>query len=138
MQANSIPKNIQALVEKFTLDLIEASRTNLVAVLSSQLGVSISAGSIKPTTTKTVSIPGTPARPGRMERRSSETIDALKAQVVSHVRKHVNGSRVEEISVGLGISTKELKLPIIALLDEHKLTKKGQKRATRYYVPKGR
>jgi hypothetical protein len=123
MQAT--PKNIRDLIEKFAEDLAAATRDNISAALG-----------LRPTTTKPVTVAAVTTR--KRGRRSADDIETMKALVLNHVRAHAAGSRIEEIAVGLGLSTKELTLPVRALLAEKALTKKGQRRATRYFVPKSR
>jgi hypothetical protein len=43
------------------------------------------------------------------------------------------GQRMEEIARGVGVTTKDLALPVKKLLGDSKVTTEGQKRATRYF-----
>jgi hypothetical protein len=47
------------------------------------------------------------------------------------------GERIEQIAKGLGAPSKELQLPTRKLLDDKKIRKKGQKRATTYFAKSG-
>ena len=50
-----------------------------------------------------------------------------------HVQKNP-GQRIEQLADGMGISTRELNLPVKKLLAAKKLSTKGQKRATTYFA----
>ena len=66
-------------------------------------------------------------------KRSTEEVD----QTAERIRAFVNsnpGLGLEAIAKGIGTSTKELKLPVIKLLSTRALSKKGQKRGTKYFA----
>jgi hypothetical protein len=65
-------------------------------------------------------------------KRTAEEIDAQCEQITSFVTKNP-GLGVEGIASGLGTSSKELTLPIRKLLASKELTRKGHKRATKYF-----
>lgn len=67
-------------------------------------------------------------------RRSAEDVEATGKKVLAYVKANPD-QRVEQIAKGLGVSTKELKLPIIKLMSRPtKLVTKGVKRGTTYRV----
>lgn len=70
---------------------------------------------------------------GKRVRRSSEGVDAIGARVLAHVRANPRCS-VGDIGDALGLSTKDLQLPIKKLVGEKKLRTEGQKRGTRYFA----
>ena len=74
---------------------------------------------------------------GRRARRSSGDVDATAAAVASHVRSNP-GQTVTEIGDALGMSSKDLKLPIQKLLGEKQVRTTGQRRGTRYHPAGGR
>jgi hypothetical protein len=65
-------------------------------------------------------------------KRTADEIDAQCEQITSFVTKNP-GLGVEGIASGLGTSSKELTLPIRKLIASKELTRKGQKRATKYF-----
>jgi hypothetical protein len=65
-------------------------------------------------------------------KRTADEIDAQCEQITSFVAKNP-GLGVEGIAAGLNTSSKELTLPIRKLLASKELTRKGQKRATKYF-----
>jgi len=72
-------------------------------------------------------------RAGRRIRRSAEDLEALAGKVLAYVKANA-GHRLEQISTGLKIASKELKRPVATLLESKKLRTKGQKRGTRYFA----
>jgi len=68
-------------------------------------------------------------------RRNSNEIDVLANRLLSDIKANP-GRRVEEIGKDLGVATRDLNLPVKKLLASKAISRKGQRRATRYY-PKG-
>jgi hypothetical protein len=64
-------------------------------------------------------------------------IEALAGKVLAHVKANA-GHRLEQISAGLKIASKELKRPVATLLETKKLRTEGQKRGTKYFAGVGR
>jgi hypothetical protein len=71
---------------------------------------------------------------GRLARRSDEEIQAMLAKVVLLVKTHKTGMRAEEIRSKLGMLPKEMPRILKEGVATKKLTTKGQKRATTYFV----
>lgn len=65
-------------------------------------------------------------------KRTPEEIEAQTRTLLATIKKNP-GLRIEEISKMIGISTKELALPVIKLFESKSITSKGNRRATRYY-----
>ena|SRR6478609_7694544 len=70
-------------------------------------------------------------------KRTSDEIEAQCEQIANYVTKNP-GQGVEGIAGGLNTSSKELTLPIKKLLASKELTRKGHKRATKYFPGKPR
>ncbi len=64
-------------------------------------------------------------------KRSPEALQALTDDLYRYVSKHP-GQRIEQISAGMGVTTKELNLPVKKLIGDKLISTKGQKRATSY------
>jgi hypothetical protein len=71
--------------------------------------------------------------PGGGAKRSSGELEAVQAELISYLKHHA-GERIEQIAVGMGISTKELSLPVRKLVAAGQLRTEGQKRATQYFL----
>lgn len=65
-------------------------------------------------------------------KRPPEEIDRLTARVEKYIRENP-GRGVEGIGKALNAPTKDLTLPIKRLLNEKKITSKGERRATKYF-----
>jgi hypothetical protein len=66
-------------------------------------------------------------------KRTPEELDALVKKFHAYVGKNP-GQRIEQIGIGLGVSTKTLVLPVKKLHSEKQIGTKGQKRATTYFA----
>ncbi len=66
-------------------------------------------------------------------KRTPEELDALVKKFHAYVGKNP-GQRIEQIGIGLGVSTKTLVLPVKNLHSEKQIGTKGQKRATSYFA----
>ncbi len=74
-----------------------------------------------------------PKRPlARGKKRSPESLARLTGALHAYIRRH-KGLGVEAIGKGMGISTRELALPMKKLLAERRVAARGVKRATRYF-----
>ena len=71
---------------------------------------------------------------GRLPRRSAEEIAKSLEKIVLLVKTHKNGMRAEEIRSALGMEPKEMPRILKEGLAKKKLTSKGNKRATTYFV----
>ncbi len=76
-------------------------------------------------------------RAGTGGRRSQTQIDALAKRLLSDIKANP-GRRVEEIVKDLGVPTRDLNLPLKKLLASRAISRKGQRRATRYYPKDGK
>ena len=66
-------------------------------------------------------------------KRTPEELDALVNKFHSYVGKHP-GQGIEQIGIGLGVSTKTLILPVNKLHSEKRIGTKEHKRATTYFA----
>ena len=65
-------------------------------------------------------------------KRTRDQIDRTTAALESHIRR-TPGRRMEQLTGELGLSSRELSLPVRRLLEAGRVRTEGQKRATRYY-----
>jgi hypothetical protein len=70
----------------------------------------------------------------RLARRSPADIAATVASIVSLLKKHKGGLRAEQIREQLGLEAKELPRPLAEGVKGRAFKKKGQKRATTYFI----
>ncbi len=81
-----------------------------------------------PPATRATSVP----RLRKGQKRDPKDLAKLVSIVEAHVKQHP-GEGVEHIAPHLGVRTKEITLPIAKLLAGKKISRKGKKRATRYF-----
>lgn len=65
-------------------------------------------------------------------KRPPDEIVNLTAQLLDYVKGH-KGERIEQIAKGMGVSTRELNLPVKKLIAGKSIRTRGQKRATQYF-----
>ena len=118
---------LSALIRQAALEAVEAALAGSTAAPAPRRGRKPAA---KKRATKKK------AAPKKRGRRSAADIEALAAQVHQFVKAN-KGSRLEEISAGIGVASKELKRPVTDLLAAKALRKEGQKRGTKYFAKKG-
>jgi hypothetical protein len=76
-----------------------------------------------------------PAQPsGRLPRRSPADLEKVVARVLDVLGQTKDGLRSEQLQTALNLSKKEIVGPLSLALSEKKIVKKGQKRATTYFV----
>src|SRR5882672_5045302 len=73
------------------------------------------------------------AKRGMRVKRTSAQIEATASKLLTHIRSKP-GQRLEEIGRALKTDTAVLKRPIANLMAKKKLSTKGQKRGTKYFV----
>ena len=65
-------------------------------------------------------------------KRPPDEIVKLTAQLLDYVKAN-KGERIEQIAKGMGVSTRELNLPVKKLIAGKSIRTRGQKRATQYF-----
>jgi hypothetical protein len=76
------------------------------------------------------------ARPRKRAKRSSEDVIATANSFLAYVKANP-GQSVEQIGKALGVSTKELQLPVVTLVQARAVRTEGQKRGTKYFAGGG-
>jgi hypothetical protein len=124
-----IDGKIRGLVEAFASDLTELIRESAFDTVRAALGDAAPSGRR-----------GAKAAPAGAVRRSLPKgakrppgeISKLTARLLEYVKAH-KGERVEQIAKGMGVSTRELNLPVKKLIATKAIRTKGHKRATQYF-----
>ncbi len=65
-------------------------------------------------------------------KRPPDEIVKLTSHLLEYVKGH-KGERIEQIAKGMGVSTRELNLPVKKLISGKSIRTRGQKRATQYF-----
>jgi len=89
----------------------------------------------KAVTPKQVTKPVSAAPKGKGAKRDPGMLADLTDRLGQYITANP-GQRIEQISNGIGVPTKELSLPVRKLLSSGTITKQKEKRATEYYGPK--
>jgi hypothetical protein len=120
---------IRNRVQAFVDDLTQLVRRAAVESVATALGGN---GAARPRAR-----PAPAARAGRARRkgkkRGSRELEALTARLRDQIAK-MPGTRIEPIAKAMGISTRELALPVRKLLESGTIRKKGVKRSTQYFA----
>jgi|GEM_PF-773790 len=134
---SNVDAQIQDRIQAFTAELSDLVKAAAMDAVQEALGGQASSAARRPTPKKAASRKATKrAGSGKRIRRSAEDLEALSGQLVAYVKANP-GARLEEISAGMGIASKDLKRPVTLLLEAKKLRKTGQKRGTQYFAGKG-
>jgi hypothetical protein len=124
-----IDGKIRGLVEAFASDLTELIRESAFDTVRAALGDAAPSGRR--------SSKAAPASAGRRSlakgaKRPPDEISKLTTRLLEYVKGH-KGERVEQIAKGMGVSTRELNLPVKKLIASKAIRTKGHKRATQYF-----
>jgi hypothetical protein len=152
MTASALRADIQALVDSFVGQLEELVRKAALETVTQLLQPGATSGrapALPAASRRGVGRPARGAAPkavapkarnasksGGRVRRSAEQIEAAGERIVKHVEGHA-GAKAEEIRAALGLAKNEWTLTIKRLVDDGKLTTKGEKRATQYFAKGG-
>jgi DNA-binding NtrC family response regulator len=134
---SGLEKQIRKSIDAFVEELNALVRQAAVDAVKDALGAD--AAPARRSAGRT-SIPGSPVaspprrpRRGRRVKRSPRALARLQATLLDEIARNP-GQRIEGIGRKLGVPTKDLNLPIKKLLTDNKIKKRGEKRATEYYV----
>jgi hypothetical protein len=131
---------IQAIVQEFIGKISQALAEEGSAAIRSALGGEMPAPSAKrrpgrppgPSSSSAAAAPKA-AKRSKGAKRTPEELESQTKALLAQIKKNP-GQRIEVIGKAIGISTKDLALPIIKLLENKSITKKGQRRATTYFA----
>ena len=130
----SLRSQLDALASSFASAVVEAIRGVSLHELSGETGSGrrrVAGGGGMP---DPLSIPKRRGKNGRLPRRSAEEIAKSLDKIVLLVKTHKAGMRAEEIRSALGMESKEMPRILKEGIAKKKLTSKGNKRATTYFV----
>lgn len=134
--SSTLRQTITDLATTFASGVLDAIRGASLEEILSETGRK----GATPSGGRTVSAAGTSraVRPdGRLSRRSEEDIAEVVGKITSLLGKSPDGLRAEQIRDALGLQAKELPRPLAEALRSKQVTKKGQKRATTYFIKDG-
>lgn len=120
---NQLRTNIEAEIRREILEKVGASLTG--RAIAEQAVAKQIAKTVKPKVAKTSAKPGAKRTPDEI----LETTEAVRKFIAAHP-----GANAEAIKAALGCELSVITLPIAKLLASKAISRKGVKRATRYYL----
>lgn len=142
MAKNNIQEQIQDRIESFVGELTGLVRQAGLEAVQEALGAGTPPkrrGRRKktrkaPARRKVVKRKATKAtKAGKRAKRSTTQVDEVSARILSHVKAH-QGTGVTEMGLALHMTPKDMRLPILRLLETKKLKTTGQRRGTKYHA----
>jgi hypothetical protein len=133
---------IQAIVQEFIGKISQALAEEGSAAIRSALGGEMPAPSAKrrpgrppgpSSSSSSAAAAPKAAKRSKGAKRTPEELESQTKALLAQIKKNP-GQRIEVIGKAIGITTKDLALPIIKLLENKSITKKGQRRATTYFA----
>ena len=121
MAKYSVNDQIRARVEAFAAELSALIRESAMETVRDALGGGGGGRSAR-------ALPR-----GKGRKRDPNEIERLTGKLLDYVKGNP-GQRIEQIASGMGISTRELNLPVKKLFSQKSLRTKGHKRATQYFA----
>ena len=122
MAKYSVNDQIRARVEAFAAELSALIRESAMETVRDALG---GGGASRATRGSSQRGKGRKRDPGEIERLTGKLLDYVRSNP---------GQRIEQIAAGMGISTRELNLPVKKLFSQKSVRTKGHKRATQYFA----
>jgi guanyl-specific ribonuclease Sa len=127
MKTSPLDREIRSRIDTLLSDISQLVKSSALEAVSSALGGS-SMASAAPARAAAA-----PRRRGRPGKRSSEDVQASADALLAYIKKN-EGQRLEQIAKGMGMSSKELKLPVQKLFAAKAIKTKGKKRGTMYFA----
>ncbi|HEY3234098.1 MAG TPA: hypothetical protein VGJ84_05250 [Polyangiaceae bacterium] len=142
MSLPTLDQRIRARIEEFTLELTTLVRQSAVESLREALGASSShpqrrrlsgADGGRRGRGRSAPVGSRSATRAKGAKRDPDELKALTERLHQYVGDN-SGQRIEEIARGMGITTRELNLPVKKLIAAKQIKTKGHKRATQYFA----
>ncbi len=134
MATKSADARLRATVDTFVAELSAIVQESTLETVTEALGAAAPKRPGRPRAKATKKPRAAKVRKGG--RRSAGDVAATQARVVAHVRAN-QGCSVSDIAAALGLTTKDLQLPVKKLVEDGKLRTTGQRRGTRYHTSRG-
>jgi hypothetical protein len=130
MAKTDIDSKIRGMVEAFASDLAAVIRESAFDTVRAALGDSAPSGR-RSSSRAAAGGAGRRSLPKGAKRPPGE-ISKLTGRLLDYV-KSKKGERIEQIAKGMGVSTRELNLPVKKLIATKAIRTRGHKRATQYF-----
>ena len=135
---------MEAIMAKSTQDMLQEATDAFAQKLTAIVEASVSEALAKATADLKIAPPSTRGKRGQGKgsaapatrrkkgaKRSPAELEKLKADLLAQIRKTPEQG-IEALSKAMGVSTRELKGPMMKLINEKAVKTKGHKRATKY------
>ncbi len=129
--------DLKVLIQKATHEALQQALSEAKSSAKQQLSLPlVVAKELSPESSgrlNEVKSPSPLPEPERLSKREQEAVDKLADQVLDYIEGRP-GERLEEISAGLGVSAKDLTLPMRLLVRENHLRLVGEEPSAAYYA----
>lgn len=129
-----LDRAIRQRVEDFVQEMTELVRQAALESVSAALGTPGGGGSPRGKAGKRGGSSFVAKRGGK---RTAQELEQQGSALVTMIRQ-TPGIRADQLAKAMGVMTRDLALPIKKLLADKAITKKGQKRATAYFVARSK
>ena len=138
MTPSNLHVEMRSRIDRFVEELSRLVKNSALESIRAALGETAAPAKRGPGRPRATNVNAPTSRPARKRggKRTPEEVDKMAERIKTFVHSRP-GLGLEAIAKGIGTSTHELKLPVIKLLASRSLSKKGQKRGTKYF-PAGR
>jgi hypothetical protein len=134
VSVTELDRAIRQRVEDFVQEMTELVRQAALESVSVALGTGPTSGSARSRGAKSSSAGFATKQGGK---RTANELEQQGSALVSLIRQ-TPGIRADQLAKALNVMTRDLALPIKKLLASKAITKKGQKRATAYFVARAK
>jgi hypothetical protein len=131
MAKTDIDAQIRGMLEAFANDLAGLIRESAMQTVRDALGGEPSGRRGGRRAARAAAAPAGRRLPKGAKRPPDEIVK-LTSRLLEYVKGH-KGERIEQIAKGMGVSTRELNLPVKKLIAGKSIKTRGQKRATQYF-----
>ncbi|HEY3234099.1 MAG TPA: hypothetical protein VGJ84_05255 [Polyangiaceae bacterium] len=135
-----IARRIRGVTDDFMVDLRQLIKAIARERVAHALSGSVNTGFSRGRATRSLGVAGGPGplengteNAHRRPKRTRVEVEALTDKLLAFIEANP-GKRMEEISAGIGVGTRELTLPMRNLIREKHLRTEGHKRATSYFA----
>jgi hypothetical protein len=132
MAKTDIDDRIRGMLEAFAGDLANLIRDSAMQSVRDALGGEAPARGGRRGGGGAAAAAPASRRLAKGAKRPPDEIVKLTAQLLDYVKAN-KGERIEQIAKGMGVSTRELNLPVKKLIAGKSVRTRGQKRATQYF-----
>lgn len=132
MAKTDIDEKIRGMLEAFASDLAGLIRESAMETVRDALGGVAPSGRRGGGRAARAEVASPGRRLPKGAKRPPGEIVKLTQRLLEYVKGH-KGERIEQIAKGMGVSTRELNLPVKKLISGKSIKTRGQKRATQYF-----